>query len=254
MELDLRGKRVLITGASTGIGAALALAFAGQGCHVGIHYGSNVAAATEVADQVRVKGVDCELFAADLSEPNAGQNVVNAAVDRLGGLDILINNAGGILVRRSLAEISADEYQEIVAINQTAVFDASRAVIGHFTSKKKGVILNTTSIAARNGGGTGTVVYAMTKAAVSTLTRGLAKELAPWGIRVNSIAPGVTDTPFHTGRTSPEEMLRQASTIPLGRVGTPADCVGAALFLASDRAAGYITGQSIEVNGGALMP
>ena len=246
---DLKGRRVLITGASTGIGAALARAFAGQGAHVGIHYGNSeseaMAVAKDIGSSVLVQG--------DFGRRGEARRVVADASAKLGGLDILINNAGSLVRRDPIQTMAADVVDSILELNVHAVLEASQAAIPFLSRRPGGVIINVGSIAGNNGGGPGSGIYAGAKAFVHNLTRHLAGELAGAGIRVNCVSPGVIATPFHAN-TPPERMEAMRKTTKLGRVGTAEDCVGAFLFLASNQMSGYITGQNIHVNGGQLMP
>jgi 3-oxoacyl-[acyl-carrier protein] reductase len=139
-------------------------------------------------------------------------------------------------------------------LNMGTVFRACRRVVPSMVKQGNGAIVNISSIAARTGGGGRSVLYASAKAAVSTFTRGLAREVGRHGIRVNAVAPGVIDTPFHDRHSTPQRLEQIAAANPLGRIGTPQDCVGPVMFLASSTMGGYVTGQVIEVNGGALTP
>jgi 3-oxoacyl-[acyl-carrier protein] reductase len=243
-----------VTGGSTGIGAAVAMAFAGCGAIVGVHYNSSRDEAEAVAAQARSAGARAFTEQADLTVNGSAGALVERVVARQGRLDILINNAGTIIGRRPTTDIDDHFYRSLIDLNLTSVVMSCRAVIPVSRKQRSGTIINITSIAARLGGGPGTTVYAAMKAAVATFTRGLAKELALDGIRVNAVAPGVIQTPLHDRFTPPEVMEAFRASIPLGRLGIPADMVGAYLFLASDDLAGYITGQVVEVNGGMLMP
>ena len=251
---DLQGKSVLITGASTGIGAELARAFAAQGANVGLHYNSSADAAKKLADEIVDMGGKVRLVRADISDPKATRRAVGEAAEALGGLDGLINNAGG-MVRRVAYEIASEaDYDEIMDLNAKSVLVASNAAIPHLKAAGGGFIINTTSIAARNGAGGGAGLYGSSKSFVMNVTKGMAKELIGFGIRVNAVAPGVIDTPFHQRYSTEAQMSAMVATIPQGRAGVATDCVGAYLFLASATLSGYIIGQVIEVNGGQLMP
>jgi 3-oxoacyl-[acyl-carrier protein] reductase len=250
---DLKGKCVLITGASTGIGASAARAFGACGAKVAVHYNASRDKAEQVAAEVRKAGGSAVLVGGELSKRGVAEEIVNKAAAELGALHVLINNAGS-MIRRSMIDKADDELlQQLYDLNVRSLVAASRAAIAHIRNAGGGAIINTTSIAARNGGAGGAALYASSKGFVSTFTRGLAKEVVKDKIRVNAVAPGVIATPFHERYTSEQQMAAMAQTIPMG-IGKPEDCDGAFLFLASDAMSGYITGQVIEVNGGQLMP
>lgn len=250
---DLNEKAVLITGASTGIGAELARAFASQGAVVGLHYNSSRAAAETLAREIDSAGGNVFLVQGDVSRSDTVTRIVEDTANHFGKLDGLINNAGHMLGRVSLDEIDDSQYDAVMDLNARSVLMATRAA-RPWLRKNGGFVINTTSIAARNGGAGGAMLYASSKAFVSTMTRGLAKELIGDGIRVNAVAPGVINTPFHDRYSTQEQLEAMKKTIPAGRLGEPQDCLGAYLFLASPTLSGYIIGQIIEVNGGQLMP
>jgi 3-oxoacyl-[acyl-carrier protein] reductase len=246
---DLAGRAVLITGASTGIGAALARAFAGQGAQVAIHYNSSRIAAEALSAEI---GRGAAAFGGDLTRRGVAATLVDAVVARFGRLDILINNAGSLVGRRPI-DAADDAFSDaVVDLNIRSAFEASRAAIPALRAQG-GAIISTSSIAARNGGAGGVVLYAAAKAFISTFTRGLAKELVKDNIRVNAVAPGVIATALHERHSSAAQMAAMVATIPMGRAGVPQDCIGAYLFLASPALSGYVTGQVIEVNGGQYM-
>jgi 3-oxoacyl-[acyl-carrier protein] reductase len=251
---DIAGKAVLITGASTGIGAALARAFAAQGAWVGLHYNASADAARGLADEITGAGGKVTLIQADMSTGAGARSAVEQAVAAFGRLDGLINNAGGMVRRVSYELASEADYDEIMDLNARSALVASGAAIPHLKAAGGGFIINTTSIAARNGAGGGAGLYGSSKAFVSNVTRGMAKELISFGIRVNAVAPGVIDTPFHERYSTEAQMKAMIASVPQGRAGVAEDCVGAFLFLASAALSGYIIGQVIEVNGGQLMP
>lgn len=250
---DLAEKVVLITGASTGIGAALARGFAAQGSPVAINYKSSEAAAKALAAEIRGAGGNALLVQGDVSDPAACARIVADTAAHFGRIDGLINNAGLMLGRVASLEVGDAHIDDVIALNVRSVLSMTRAAVP-WLAKQGGFVINTTSVAARNGGGNGAVLYAAAKGFVSTLTRGHAKELIGKNIRVNGVAPGVIATPFHDRYTNAATLEAQRLTIPLGRIGTPEECVGAYLFLASETLSGYIIGQIIEVNGGQLMP
>jgi 3-oxoacyl-[acyl-carrier protein] reductase len=249
---DLAGKAILITGASTGIGAALAKAFAAQGAKVAVHYNSSAGQAEEVVKSIRDHGGEAHLFRADVTRSKETAGLVEEAASHFGRLDGLINNAGLMVGRMAYADMTDEYYDKVMDLNARSVIVACKTAIP-WLKKKGGFIINTSSIAARNGAGGGAGLYGSSKAFVSNVTRGLAKELIGSGIRVNAVAPGVIDTPFHERYSTADQMKAMVATIPQGRAGTAEDCVGAYLFLASASLSGYIIGQVIEVNGGQLM-
>jgi 3-oxoacyl-[acyl-carrier protein] reductase len=250
---DLSGKAVLVTGASTGIGAALAIAYAAQGSKVGLHYNSSRDAAEAVAKTIRDAGGAVHLLQGDFARSGDVERVVNGAAGHFGRLDGLVNNAGGMLGRVNYADMTDEHYDLVMNVNARSVVTASRVALP-WLKKQGGFIVNTTSIAARNGASGGAGLYGSSKAFVSNVTRGMAKEFVPFHIRVNAVAPGVILTAFHERWSNADQMKGMVSTIPMGRAATVEECVGAYLFLSSEMMSGYITGQVIEVNGGQLMP
>ncbi|TMD25738.1 MAG: 3-oxoacyl-ACP reductase FabG [Chloroflexi bacterium] len=248
MVIDLTGQRAIVTGASTGIGRATAVALAGAGADVAIHYGSSRKEAEETAAAVEARGRRAVLVQGDFRDPTDAGKAVEAAVHGLGApVDILVNNAGSLIARSPIEEMDAELWKEVIDLNLSAVFFATKAALPHFGRNAR--IVNVSSVAARHGGGPGAVAYATAKGGVMTMTRGLAKELAPRNIRVNAIAPGVIETPFHDRFSTPEMLETFRKGIPLGRLGTPEECAGAVLYLVSPLAS-YVTGQTIDINGG----
>ncbi|SMC42840.1 SDR family NAD(P)-dependent oxidoreductase [Rhizobium sp. RU36D] len=251
---DLQGKAVLITGASTGIGAALARAFADQGCSVGLHYNSSVEAAEKLGEEIRAAGGKVTLVRADATSASAMAGAVEETAAAFGRLDGLINNAGGMVARLDYADMTEEHYDAVMDLNARSVLLACKAALPHLKRQGGGFIINTTSIAARNGASGGAGLYGSSKAFISNVTRGMAKEFIAHNIRANAVAPGIVLTPFHERYSSEAQMQAALRTIPQGRFGTVEDCIGTYLFLASERLSPYIIGQTIEVNGGQLMP
>ena len=248
----LKGQVALITGASSGIGRATAEAMAREGARVGVNYCKNQAGADETAETIRKAGGQALVARADVTRAAEVQAMVDAVRKEWGGIDILVNNAGDLLARRSLTEMTEEYWDQIMALNLKSVFLCVRAVWQEMAERKTGCIINVTSIAGRNGGGPGAAAYAAAKGGLLTYTKGLAKELAPHGIRVNGIAPGVIATPYHERYTPGEVFQRIVASIPLGRAGTSEEIADVIVFLASP-AARYIIGETVEVNGGMLM-
>jgi 3-oxoacyl-[acyl-carrier protein] reductase len=249
---DLKHKAVLITGASTGIGAGCARAFGALGAKVAVHYNNSKDAALEVAREVEQAGGEAFVVQGDLQHTKDCERVVQAAAQRFGRIDILINNAGSMVRRAPMLEITDELFDEVLHLNARSMIMCTRYAVPFMT--EGGSIINLTSVAARHGGSPGASLYAASKGFISTATKGLAKELVGKRIRVNAVSPGVVVTPFHEKYTSPEQLEIMRKTIPMGRLGTVDECIGAFLYFASERLSGYVTGQIIEVNGGQFMP
>jgi 3-oxoacyl-[acyl-carrier protein] reductase len=253
-SFQFAGKSVLVTGAGSGIGAAVAQSFGAAGARVAVHYARNRDGAEAVAASIRQAGGQAITLAGDLLDRSVPDQLVAQTVAAFGGIDILVNNAGDMFGRRPMDRASDADFDRVVGLNVHAAFALCRAAAPVMRQAGHGSMINTTSIAARTGGGEGVGLYAAAKAFVSSMTRVLARELAPHGVRVNGVAPGVILTDFHERNSTPEQLEGARRSIPLGRLGTSDECVGAYLFLADDLLSGYITGQIIEVNGGQLMP
>lgn len=249
---ELKGRVAIVTGASSGIGRATAVALAERGAAVAINFWRNEAGAEEGRRIVEEKGGRALLVRADVSTSDGAKLLVAAVRAELGPVNILVNNAGDIIERRALRDYTVELWDRVMDLNFKSVFLCSRAVMGEMMERRRGAIINVGSIAGHHGGGPGAAVYAAAKAGVMCLTKGLAKELAPYGVRVNGVAPGVIQTPFHDRVSTPEMMQQFAASIPLGRVGTSAEVGSVIAFLASD-AASFIHGETIEINGGQLM-
>lgn len=247
---DLKGKRVLVTGSSSGIGQTTAIMFSEQGCFVGVHYFKTKAGGEKTLEQVK-KNSNGVLLCADIRDENQVNEMVERFAKEAGGIDILVNNAGSLIDRQPFETASLDYHEDVYATNVRSVFLATRVALPYL-KKSKGNIVNIGSIASHTGGGGGSGIYAGAKAAVATETISMAKEFGPYGIRVNSVLPGLIETRFHKRFSTAERRKKVAEQTPLGRNGRAEDIAKAVLFLASD-AAGFITGEYIAVNGGLYM-
>jgi NAD(P)-dependent dehydrogenase (short-subunit alcohol dehydrogenase family) len=270
---DFTGKVVLVTGASSGIGRATAEFFGECGAKVAVGYLKNRAGADAAVAAISanyalgaasgaessatvsetVGGGRAIAVQADVTKNEEITRMIRETEEKLGAIDILVNNAGSLVERLKTAELTEDRWDEVFALNVKSAFFAAQAVIPKMLEKGAGVIINVTSIAGRNGGAPGSIHYSAAKGAMITMNKGLAKEFANQGIRVNGVSPGVIDTPFHETFSTPEAMANFANNIiPMGRVGTSREVAQVIAFLASD-AASYLCGETIEINGGMLM-
>jgi 3-oxoacyl-[acyl-carrier protein] reductase len=250
--LDLSGRVALITGGSSGIGAATARTFAQLGAAIAIGFYRNREGAFQVRDEVAKTGTKIIALEANLEEPDRGRALIRETENLLGPIDILVNNAGSLIERKPILEMSDETWSSVMRLNLDSAFVCARAAAPSMVARGTGSIINVTSIAGRNGGGPGSGAYSTAKGGLITFTKALAKELAPKGVRVNSVSPGVIDTPFHEVFSTPEMIANFVKSIPMGRVGTSIEIAKVIAFLASD-AASYISGETIEVNGGQLM-
>jgi 3-oxoacyl-[acyl-carrier protein] reductase len=251
---DLKGKVVLVTGGSTGIGAAVAREFGRLGAKVAVHWFSSGEAAERVAADVRAAGSEAVTLRADAHSSAAMRQLVADTIARFGRIDVLVNNAGALVRRVPIEQFDDAIFDEVLDLNVRSALAATAAAVPAMRAQGGGNVIFVTSISARHGGGAGASLYAGAKAFVSTATRGLAKELAGDRIRVNAVSPGVITTPFHDKFSTPELLEGMRRTIPMARLGSAEECVGAFVYLASDRLSGYVTGQILEVNGGQYMP
>lgn len=249
---DFTGKVVLVTGASSGIGRATAELFGRCGASVAITYNKNNSGADEAVGAISNGGGAAIAIKANVTNSAEIENMTREVENAFGPVDILVNNAGSLVERLRTLEMTEARWNEVINLNATSAFFAAKAVIPKMLEKGSGVIVNVTSIAGRNGGALGSIHYSSAKAAILTMTKGLAKEFATQGIRVNAVSPGVIDTPYHETFTTPAVMENLRKAIPLGREGRPDEVASVIAFLASD-AASYLCGETIEVNGGLLM-
>jgi 3-oxoacyl-[acyl-carrier protein] reductase len=252
---ELKDKACLVTGASRGIGAAAARGLGRCGARVAVHYRAGRKEAEAVAADIVAAGGKAVLVQGDVAQRGVAERLVEETVTAWGRLDILINNAGDQITRCPIDDTPDELFDRQMNINVRSVFEACRGGVRQFRRQGGGgVIINVSSVAGRTGGGIGSQLYAGAKAFVSTFSRSLAKEVAVDRIRVNVVSPGVIATDMQDRVSTPAQIAAAVTGIPLGRVGTSDECVGTFLYLCSDEASGYVTGQVLEVNGGLVMP
>src|SRR6266545_2646938 len=249
---DLTGKVALVTGASSGIGRATTEMFGECGASVAINYHKNEAGAGAARTQIAKAGGTAIVVQADVTRTSDIRALVQRVQEELGPIDILVNNAGSLIERLRILDITEERWDQVLNLNLKSAFLCSQAVTASMMERKTGTIINVSSIAGRNGGALGSAHYSAAKGGLITFTKGLAKELAAYGVRVNAVSPGVVDTAFHETFSTPEMMKGYVAAIPLGRVGTPVEVARVIAFLASD-AANFLAGETIEINGGMLM-
>ncbi len=247
---DLKGKHVLVTGSSSGIGAETAIAFARQGAIVGVHYFRTKDGGEKTLNEV-IKYSQGRLFCADMRDEKQVQKLIDDFVHSIGEIDILVNNAGTLIERQDIQNATISYFDDIFDTNVKSCWLATRAAYPYL-KKTKGCIVNVGSVAGHNGGAGGSGIYASAKAAIHTLTIAMAREFAPDRIRVNCVVPGLIETRFHERFSTPQRKAQLAQENPRGRNGTAGDCANAILFLAS-QAADFINGEYLAVNGGAYM-
>ena len=246
--MKLAGQTAIITGAGRDIGMAAALKLASEGANVALNYFSSGAGADEAVAQITKAGGRAFALQGDLTKQEDVDALVAKTMAEFGAIDVLVNNAGGLIARVKIAEMTDDHWNAVMDLNLTSTFKLTRACLAHM---KTGTIVNLASQAGRDGGGAGAVAYASSKGAVMTMTRGLAKELGP-DIRVNALCPGMIDTDFHNVHTPDAARRGLEATAPVRRQGTPEDTANLILFLACADS-GFLTGTNIDINGGMLF-
>lgn len=246
--MKLAGKSAIVTGAGRDIGAAVALKLASEGANVAINYFASSAGAEDVVAKIKANGGTAFALQGDLTQKSDVDALVARSLAEFGSIDVLVNNAGGLVARKTVAESSLEHWKYVMDLNLTSNFLMTNACLAHM---KSGAIVNLASQAARDGGGPGSVPYATSKGAIMTLTRGLAKELGP-DIRVNGLCPGMIDTDFHNIHTPDAGRRGFEAAAPMKRQGTIEDVANLVLFLACDDSA-FITGANVDLNGGMLF-
>lgn len=250
MQIDLTGQTCLVTGGATGIGRSIAARLAEHGATVALTYHHHDG--SEVADQINDAGRHARAYKLDATDTDQVDQVVRDIAAQLGGrIDVLVNNAGGLIAREPVATMTDEHWTRVLDLNLTTAFRCTREVLRYMPSG--GRIVNITSLAAHNGGGTGSAAYAAAKAGLEGLTRGLAKELGPRQITVNAIAPGlILDTPFHATFTPEDAQRATIDATALQRPGYPDDVAGAVSYLVSGLGS-FCTGATLDVNGGSYF-
>ncbi|EAR52545.1 hypothetical protein OG2516_05538 [Oceanicola granulosus HTCC2516] len=246
--MKLQGKTAIVTGGGRDIGRAAALKLASEGAAVAINYFSTGTGAEEAVAEITGRGGKAFAMQGDLTRQADVDALVARTVEEFGRVDVLVNNAGGLIGRKTIAEMELEHWQAVMDLNVTSTFLMVKACLPHMD---KGAIVNLASQAGRDGGGAGAVAYASSKGAIMTMTRGLAKELGP-DIRVNALCPGMIDTDFHNIHTPDAGRRGYEATAPLRRQGTVEDTANLVLFLACDDSA-FMTGTNVDINGGVLF-
>lgn len=246
----LTGKKVVVTGGGQGLGAAIVEQLIDEGCDLAIHYHTSREGADELAAKATSANLKGKSFQADLTDDQAVTTFVDSAAEFLGGIDILINNAGDLVARRRIEELDVEFWAKVMDINLTSMMLVTRQCVPHLSKNPASSIVNLASLAGRKGGHAGSLSYSTAKGATLTWTRSLASELADRGIRVNAVAPGlILGTRFHETHTTKESADKTVSGIPVGRAGVPEDVARPVVFLASEYD-GFITGATLDINGG----
>ncbi|MGB2759761.1 MAG: SDR family oxidoreductase [Maribacter stanieri] len=246
----LSGKNILITAGAQGIGESITKHFIDSGANVAIHYFSSADTANKLVEYATDKGLKAIAISGDLTKEEDANALVNKTIAALGGLNILINNAGSLVARKMLSEMETEFWHKVMDINLTSMMFVSRAAAPHLAKNDNSSIVNLASLAGRKGGHPGSLAYSTSKGAILTYTRALSAELGPQGTRVNAVAPGlILGTSFHNTHTTKESADETTKGIPIQRAGNADDVARAVLYLASEYD-GFITGATLDINGG----
>lgn len=246
--MKLEGKTAIVTGGGRDIGRACAMTLAAAGANVAINYFASSEGADSAVAEITAAGGRAFALQGDLQTQEGVDALVNKTVAEFGGVDVLVNNSGGLIARKKISEMSLEHWNAVMDLNLTSTFLMVKACLPHMDT---GAIVNLASQAGRDGGGPGSVAYAASKGAVMTMTRGLAKELGP-NIRVNALCPGMIDTDFHNIHTADAARRGYEANAPVRRQGLPEDVANLVLFLACNDSA-FITGANVDINGGVLF-
>lgn len=246
--MRLKNKVAIVTGGTRDIGREISVRLAKEGAKVAVNYFNNEDNANETLRLIQEAGGEGFLVKADVTKPEEIEKMVKKTMEKYGNkIDILVNVAGGLIARKTTAEMDVDFWNQVMNLNLTSVFVAVKNVVPHMSAGS--AIINLSSLAGRDGGGPGSSAYATSKGALMTYTRALAKEFGPKGIRVNAVNPGMIDTTFHDTFTKPEVREKVAGSTPLRREGKASEVADLVVYLTSEES-GFITGANIDINGG----
>jgi 3-oxoacyl-[acyl-carrier protein] reductase len=248
---DLEGRVAIVTGGTRDIGRSCSIKLAEAGAKVVVNYHSNKSAGEETVSVIEKAGGTAVLVKGDMTKKADVDNLVAETRKAFGDdIHVLVNNVGGLVARKKIAEMDEDFFNHVMSLNMNSTFLATQAVVPHMPVRSS--IVNLASLAGRDGGGPGASAYSASKGAVITFTRSMAKELGPQGIRCNALCPGMIATTFHDTFSTPESRSNVEASVPARRQGHPDDCADLVVYLASDKSS-YVTGTNIDINGGMFF-